>query len=275
MAVGLGLLLAAAAADAAAASGPGLVLLGVVLREGGGSFAVIEDVAASRVGFYRVGSSVGGLQVTAIEADRVRLLAEGVPTMLRLGTSSVGPAASRPTPPSTVGPEPSRPAGSGLPVPTPPTAEPPPPLYAHPAPVSPAAPPPRPAVSLGTGGRADAALAAPAPGGVAAEVVLTGLHHDGARRRGTQFSSATLRDLLVEVAYQNLSGAPQQRIELYAPDGSLYQRTSGPAAAATQTRFPVGGTWITAHALLGSWTVKVFVDGQPTPAGSATFVLTP
>jgi hypothetical protein len=273
----LALLLGAGPAPAAEGpAGAGLVLLGVVLLEPGVSFAVIEDARTSRVGFYRVGSSVGGVRVTSIEADRVTVVSDGAPAVLRLGT----PIGLAPAPEPTVPP-----AGRAVP-PEPPTAAaalgalpvaPPPPLYGHLVAVSRPAGTARrpPAVSTGTGAPGEAGSAAASPTGVAADVTFTGLLHDGRRRRGSEFSSAALRDLLIEVTLRRLPGPRQQRIELYAPDGSLYQKIAGPAAPTSETRLPVGGTWITAHGLLGGWTVKVFVDGQAAAAGGATFLLTP
>lgn len=276
--VALALVLGAGPARAAEpATAPRLVLLGVVLREAGDSFAVIEDAATSRVGFYRVGSSVGVARISRIEPDRVTIVTDGAPAILRLGTpvGLVPTPAARPWGPPPGRAEPSeRPAVAGA-VGEPPVT--PPPLYGHPVAVSRPAGPARrePVVSTGSGAAGEAGLTATSPTGVAADVTFTGLHHDGGRRRGTEFSSAALRDLLIGVTLQRLSGSRQQRIELYAPDGSLYQKLSGPAAPTTETRLPVGGTWITAHGLLGDWTVQVFVDGQTAAAGRATFRLTP
>ncbi len=273
-AVGLALL-GSTTAGATEATGRGLVLLGVVLREGGGSFAIIEEAATSRVGFYRVGSRVGGAVVIAIEGDRVRLLAEDTPSVLRLGAPArraIDPEASPPRRAASP-PDPGGPTVSAAPAPRPVVER--PPVYGSSVAVGGSrASRPGPAVSMGTGG-ADSASGAAAATGLTAAVTFTGLQHDGSRRRGTEFSAATLRDLLIAVTYSRLPDTPQQRLEIYTPDGSLYQRVGGPASTATETRLPIGGTWITAHALWGSWTVKVFVDGQAGAAGSATFVLTP
>ncbi|HXG02421.1 MAG TPA: type II secretion system protein N [Candidatus Binatia bacterium] len=276
VALALALLFTVGPVGALEPGGSRLVLLGVVLREPGDSFAIIEDAHTSRVGFYRVGASVGGVRVTRIEADRVVVAAGGTRAVLRLGRAVGVAPEPEPLVPVPVG----RPAGDGPAVrPAGATlAAPPPPLYGHPVVVGQSPAPGRrePPISTGTGAAGEAgSTAATAPTGVAADVTFTGLHHNGSRRPGTEFSSAALRDLLIGVTLQRLSGSRQQRIELYAPDGSLYQRLSGPAAATTETRLPVGGTWITVHGLLGTWTVKVFVDGQAAPAGLGTFRLTP
>lgn len=273
LALGLG-----AGSARAAEPAPRLVLLGVVVREAGDSFAVIEDATTSRVGFYRVGSSVGGARVSRIEPDRVTIVTDGAPAILRLGTPvglAPGPATHASVPPAGRA-EPSDRRAVAAAVGEPPVA-PPPSLYGHPVAVGQSAGPARrePVVSTGTGAAGEAGSTATSPSGVAADVTFTGLHHNGSRRRGTEFSSAALRDLLIGVTLQRLSGSRQQRIELYAPDGSLYQKLSGPAAPTTETRLPVGGTWITAHGLLGDWTVQVFVDGQAAAAGRARFRLTP
>lgn len=258
------------------ATAPRFVLLGVVLREPGDSFAVIEDAASSRAGFYRVGSSVSGARVTRIELDRVTVVSGGRPVVLRLGTPVGLVPAPEPQVPPAAPPELAEPRAAAAAVGAPPVT-PPPPLYGHPVAVSQPPGPARrePVVSAGTGAAGEAASTATSPSGVAADVTFTGLHHDGSRRRGTEFSSPGLRDLLIGVTLRGLSGSRQQRIELYAPDGSLYQKFSGPAAPTTETRLPVGGTWITGHGLLGTWTVEVFVDGQAGAAGRATFLLTP
>jgi hypothetical protein len=277
LALTLGVLLAAAPVGAALElpSGLRLVLLGVVLRESDDSFAIIEDAHTSRVGFYRVGASVGGVRITRIEADRVVVAAGDTRAVLRLGRP-VG-VAPEPEPPRPVTAR--RSTGEGPAAQSSPAAAaaPPPPLYGHPAVVDQTSAPGRrqPPISTGTGAPGEAGGSPASLSSVTADVSFTGLHHDGTQRRGAQFSSAVLRDLLIEVSYQGLRGSRQQRIEIYAPDGALYQRISGPAASLTQTRLPVGGTWITAHGLLGTWTTKIFVDGQAAPAGLGTFRLTP
>jgi hypothetical protein len=77
------------------------------------------------------------------------------------------------------------------------------------------------------------------------------------------------------MTYSNITDLHQQRVELYAPDGSLYQRLTGTISLRTQTLVPVGGTWITAHALYGGWRVDIFVDRETSPIVSQSFTLDP
>lgn len=123
------------------------------------------------------------------------------------------------------------------------------------------------------------------PGHEAARVHFLGLLHDQRVVRGHEFGTNSLRDLLVVVEYRGLSGIHLQRVEFYAPDGSLYQRVdrevrlaSGrtPAGRANrvEVRLPVGGTWITQNSLLGTWRVEVYLDSETAPATRGAFVLT-
>lgn len=122
----------------------------------------------------------------------------------------------------------------------------------------------------------------PAAGGshggpASASLQLIGVNHDGSQTGGTQFSGGSIRDLRIVVGWANLSGTHTQRLELSSPDGALYQRltTQFSGAPSLETRLPVGGTWITQHALFGAWRVDVFLDSQAMPIASGVFVLTP
>lgn len=133
-------------------------------------------------------------------------------------------------------------------------------------------------------------------------VAFVGLGHDGTATRDVEFSAEELRDLLIVVRWQHLAGAHTQRLELFSPDGSLYQRLSADVAVGeerpgrppqapargksaarakvrrpieVETRLPVGGTWITEHALLGPWRVDVYLDREDMPVTSEVFVLHP
>lgn len=118
-----------------------------------------------------------------------------------------------------------------------------------------------------------------AGGGPSAQLRISGLHHNGVIKQQTQFAAADLRDLHLDVDYLQVSGSHRQRIELFAPDGSLYQRrfrdvtvTEGQPIS---TRVPVGGTWITEHSLFGNWRVAVYLDTNQTPIASGAFALNP
>jgi hypothetical protein len=96
------------------------------------------------------------------------------------------------------------------------------------------------------------------------------------------FWAPSVRELKINV-WWNVAGTQTQRLELFAPDGSLYRRfsTAFDANAATsgntvvETRLPVGGTWITEYSLYGAWRVDVYLAGQPTLVTSASFILNP
>jgi len=125
-------------------------------------------------------------------------------------------------------------------------------------------------------------------------VSLLGLLHTGQEHPGWEFSARTLRDLLIEVEYRDLPpGSHTQRLKLFLPDGALYQQftteiaTAGPAARGqgrrpqgpsrewerVTTRLPVGGTWITEHALYGRWRLEVYLDQDRQSTTHGTFVL--
>jgi hypothetical protein len=98
-------------------------------------------------------------------------------------------------------------------------------------------------------------------------------------KQQTQFAAADLRDLHLDVDYLQVSGAHRQRIELFAPDGTLYQRRFRDVTVTegqpVNTRVPVGGTWITEHSLFGNWRVVVYLDTNQTPIASGAFALNP
>ena len=116
---------------------------------------------------------------------------------------------------------------------------------------------------------------APAPT-ASASLQFIGVNDNGSSTGGTQFFGGVLRDLRILVGWQNLSGGHTQRLEIFAPDGSLYQRlVTQFTGTPVERRLPVGGTWITQHSLFGAWRVEVFLDSQQMPITSGVFVLTP
>jgi hypothetical protein len=130
---------------------------------------------------------------------------------------------------------------------------------------------------MGSAGQAGgpAGSSAGTQAGLSTTLTLTGHLHNGSSQQGDQFSTTSLRDLLISTTYSNVSGTHKQRLELYAPDGSLYQKLSGAVAPSTQALIPVGGTWITEHSLFGDWRVDVYVDRETTPITSRAFTLLP
>jgi hypothetical protein len=122
-----------------------------------------------------------------------------------------------------------------------------------------------------------------------ATLQIVGLTNAGTSQQGTSFSLATLRDLRI-IAWWNVAGAHVQRLELRAPDGSLYQRLTRPfntrtsvvqkrgahqPGVAVETLLPVGGTWITEYSLVGSWQIDLYLDNSRTPVASKSFQLIP
>jgi hypothetical protein len=258
------------------------IVVGIVLREVGPAFAVIQDPATAKAGFYAVGARIGGALVTEILADRVILETGDQRTQLRLATSAAkaSSGATGQAPPSSLTPG-QRPTlrTSG------PTDDPAPSPYARIATVSAAA-----GSTGGDGGASSGSgqtlgiagqTGGPAvgssgtQGGISATLTVTGQLHNGSSLQAAEFSATTLRDLLVAMTYANVSGSHRQRLEFYAPDGSLYQRLSGAVAPSTQTLLPVGGTWITEHALFGGWRVDLYLDRETSPIASHGFTLTP
>jgi hypothetical protein len=262
---------------------PTPIVVGIVLREVGPAFAVIQDPATSKAGFYHIGASIHGAIVTEILADRVILASGDQRTQLRLatpvgGTASTAPG-SGPMSPVPTGPRPAA-RTSG------PTAESSPSPYAGIATVTGAA-----GGSVvdsgGAGGGSQTPMGiAPQAGGpeagstgsqagVNATLTLVGQLHDGGSLQAAQFSTTSLRDLLILMRYTGASSSQRQRLEIYAPDGSLYQRLAGAVAPSTQRLLPVGGTWITEHGLFGNWRVDVYLDRETSPIVSGAFTLTP
>lgn len=129
----------------------------------------------------------------------------------------------------------------------------------------------------GADGGAVAAVAAGAPAAVpGATIQFVGISNDGSQTGGAEFFGSVTRDLRILVGWTNLSGSHTQRLELFTPDGSLYQRLATSfTGTSVEAGLPVGGTWITEHALFGAWRVEVFLDSQQMPITSGVFVLTP
>lgn len=98
----------------------------------------------------------------------------------------------------------------------------------------------------------------------------------------TNFSLASMRDLNVNVDWQNVSGGTHtQQLAVLLPNGVVYQTIShgfgvpeGNLGSPTVSDvMPVAGTFISQRELTGEWTVQVLLDGAM--AGSEKFVLEP
>lgn len=89
---------------------------------------------------------------------------------------------------------------------------------------------------------------------------------------GSAFSLASLRDLNINVGFQNVpEGHHSQAVQVSLPDGTLYQAfeqsfvidSSSSGTVSTTQALPVAGTGIWQHSLTGMWQVTVTLDGQP------------
>ncbi len=86
----------------------------------------------------------------------------------------------------------------------------------------------------------------------------------------TNFSLASMRDLTVNVDWQNVPGGTHtQQLAVLLPNGVVYQTISQGFGVPESTlgsptvidAMPVAGTFITQRQLAGEWTVQVSLDG--------------
>jgi hypothetical protein len=118
------------------------------------------------------------------------------------------------------------------------------------------------------------------PGGFAeARLSFAGVLKNGRQRVGEHFASGDLRELRVTVTWTQAEDAHLQRVDLYAPDGSLYQRfstafTGDRRPVAVVTRVPVAGSSIVDSGLYGEWCAEVFLDDEDAPIARRQFELT-
>jgi hypothetical protein len=111
---------------------------------------------------------------------------------------------------------------------------------------------------------------------VSVRVTFTGVQRDGTLASGYRFGVAALSDLLIVIQWPGL-GPRTQRLELFTPDGALYQRITAPVPASgrVETRLPVSGTWITQQSLYGTWCVGLYADDVLHAVGRTQFTLQP
>lgn len=118
------------------------------------------------------------------------------------------------------------------------------------------------------------------PGGfAAARLSFVGVAKNGRSRVGDQFTSAGVREVRIVAEWTEVERAHQQRLEVFSPDGSLYQRFAGAFTGAGRpvsvtTRLPVGGTAIVDAGLYGEWCVELFLDDEEAPIARRGFTLT-
>lgn len=261
-----------------------ITLVGMVLRQVGPSYAVIQDPLTGKTEFYPLGAAVKGARLSRILSDRVVLTQGDTRLVLRLGVSGARPAGGTE---ETAGGATT--AGSNAPgargrSSTLAAAQGASSSRAASHIVRPANQGERGSETGGAGTGGDAGTSSTESGGSgagspSAQLRISGLHHDGAVKQQTQFAANDLRDLHLDVDYAQVFGSHRQRLELYGPDGALYQRrfldVSVTAGQPVNTRIPVGGTWITDHSLFGSWKVLVYLDSSQTPIATGAFALNP
>ena len=94
---------------------------------------------------------------------------------------------------------------------------------------------------------------------------------EGACTPATSFSVASLRDLVINVNWENLSdGNHTQMLEVLQPGGGLYQASqssflvsdASQSSLTTKRTLPVAGAWISQRRITGEWSVRVSLDGK-------------
>jgi hypothetical protein len=94
---------------------------------------------------------------------------------------------------------------------------------------------------------------------------------DGACAAATSFSVGAMRDLVVNVNWENLpAGHHTQLLEVLQPGGGLYQASqtsflvedSSQSAMTISRTLPVAGAWISQRQITGEWSVRVSLDGS-------------
>ena len=119
------------------------------------------------------------------------------------------------------------------------------------------------------------------PGGFAdGRLSFIGVMSDGHNRVGAEFPGDRLRELRIVADWSELDRLHHQRVEVFSPDGSLYQRFTGAFTAAGRPlsvtdRLLVNGTSIVDAGLYGEWCVELFLDDEDAPIARRAFLLTP
>ena len=120
--------------------------------------------------------------------------------------------------------------------------------------------------------------------------------------REVEFSMAAIRDVYIYTYWKRLRGDHTQTVRIYSPDGHLFQTRVIPfSTRRSATRrmvpgidnpvdvqharsvkgwkvvvmpFPIAGTWVNQHEMLGTWRVEVYHNQAATPSVSESFTLT-
>ena len=119
------------------------------------------------------------------------------------------------------------------------------------------------------------------PGGFAeARLSFVGIMADGRSRTGAEFPGSGLRELRIVAAWSELEQTHHQRLEIFSPDGSMYQRFTDSFDAAGRplsvtSRLLVNGTSVVGAGLYGEWCAELFLDDEDAPIARRPFLLTP
>ena len=112
-----------------------------------------------------------------------------------------------------------------------------------------------------------------------ARVTFMGVLTSGHSWTGESFPGDGLRELRLVVGWTELTKVHHQRVEVFSPDGELYQRfadtfTATGRTVSVATRLPVAGSSITDAGLYGEWCAEVFLDDEDAPIARRRFFLT-
>jgi hypothetical protein len=117
-------------------------------------------------------------------------------------------------------------------------------------------------------------------GFAAARLSFVAVAADGRNHVGGAFTAPGLREIRLVAEWTEVEGTHLQRLEVFSPDGSLYQRiaagfTGSGRTVAVATRLPVDGTPIVDAGLYGDWCVELFLDDEEAPIARRGFALSP
>ena len=105
-------------------------------------------------------------------------------------------------------------------------------------------------------------------------IEFIGVDTSGRQHKGHGFRAKELRELRILIDWPNFGEPRTQRLELYNPNGAVYQESSADITESPmEVRIPVAGTWITQYELFGPWCVEVYLEGVPEPVARRGFVL--
>ena len=82
---------------------------------------------------------------------------------------------------------------------------------------------------------------------------------------------------VIKATWKNADPADTQTLELFAPDGTLFQRFTGPVGegGTAAARLLIRGTYVDEYHMVGTWTAKVYRNAATVPAQTTTFEILP